>query len=66
MVSLGMPAFTVDDFHSNFLERLDNLQDEDVLETLNDQGGSDYIVVFWRWALLLLLVYVTVRRVQIG
>lgn len=50
---LGFPQFTVEDFHDTFVdqvERLDKekLSSDDLLQTFNDQGLSDYLIVFLR------------------
>ena len=55
MVGLGMPEFTVEDFYDNFMESLGQLGGEDKvaaaeLDTMfNDEGVSNYLVVFLRW-----------------
>ena len=54
MVGLGMPEFTVEDFYDNFMESLGQLGGEDKvaaaeLDTMfNDEGVSNYLVVFLR------------------
>lgn len=54
MVQLGMPAFTVEDFFENFVDNLDRLSGADKIslkdleETFNDEGMSNYLVVFLR------------------
>ncbi len=53
MTALGFPSFTVEDFHDTFLEQLDKLKAKDfsskqLEELFNDQGVSDYLVVFLR------------------
>jgi len=54
MVQLGMPAFTVEDFHDNFMDNLDRLKGEDKMsikeleDLFNDEGMSNYLVVFLR------------------
>merc|ERR1712227_628769 len=54
MVKLGMPEFTVEDFYDNFMETLNSLAGEektnlsDLLQTFNDEGMSNYLVVFLR------------------
>ena len=58
MVGLGMPEFTVEDFYDNFMESLGQLGGEDKvaaaeLDTMfNDEGVSNYLVVFLRWGSL--------------
>lgn len=52
LVTLGFPQFTIEDFHSVFMEVLDKVGDgcsvEDLSNAFNDQGYSDYIVVYLR------------------
>lgn len=52
MISLGFPQFTIDDFHDVFMEVLDKVGSgcgvEGLLETYNDKGFSDYLVVYLR------------------
>ena len=55
MVELGFPQFTVEDFYDTFLDTLDKLKntpadnlDQFLTSTFNDQGLSDYLVVFLR------------------
>ncbi|XP_014673575.1 PREDICTED: ubiquitin thioesterase OTUB1-like [Priapulus caudatus] len=52
LVKLGFPEFTIDDFHSTFMEVLEKVESgiavEDLLNVFNDQGFSDYIVVYLR------------------
>ena len=51
MVKLGMPEFTVEDFYDQFLVQLDALKTSklsDLNETFNNDGSSNYIVVFLR------------------
>ncbi len=53
MTSLGFPQFTVEDFYDTFLEQLGRLDEEgfsadDLLKMYQDQGTSDYLVVFLR------------------
>eukprot|EP00095_Tigriopus_kingsejongensis_P001152 snap_masked-scaffold628_size122696-processed-gene-0.8 protein:Tk01152 transcript:snap_masked-scaffold628_size122696-processed-gene-0.8-mRNA-1 annotation:"ubiquitin thioesterase otubain-like" len=53
MVELGMPRFTVEDFYDHFLDSLDQvgqgqLDAQANLLMFNDQGQSDYLVVFLR------------------
>ena len=54
MVKLGMPEFTVEDFYDNFMETFNSVGGEkkasltELLETFNDEGRSNYLVVFLR------------------
>ncbi len=53
MTELGFPSFTVEDFCDTFLEQLDKVRggdfsSSDLLQLFNDQGVSDYLVVFLR------------------
>ena len=54
MVKLGMPEFTVEDFYDNFMDTFNSLSGEektnltDLLATFNDEGQSNYLVVFLR------------------
>ncbi|KAL4238404.1 OTU domain [Mactra antiquata] len=52
LVSLGFPEFTIEDFHETFMDVLTKVENdctlEELLETFNDQGLSDYIVVYLR------------------
>ncbi|XP_035683322.1 ubiquitin thioesterase OTUB1-like isoform X1 [Branchiostoma floridae] len=52
LVSLGFPAFTVEDFHDTFMEVVEKVEQqipvEDLLATFRDQGLSDYLVVYLR------------------
>jgi ubiquitin thioesterase protein OTUB1 len=52
LISLGFPQFTIEDFHDVFLEVLDKVKSgcglNGLLETFNDQGYSDYLVVYLR------------------
>jgi len=54
MVKLGMPEFTVEDFYDNFMETLGTLGGEEKISgtdldtTFNDEGVSNYLVVFLR------------------
>lgn len=52
LISLGFPAFTLEDFHDTFMEAVQSIQDkpslETVEETFRDQGISDYLVVYFR------------------
>ena len=54
MVALGMPEFTVEDFYDNFMETFNSVGGEqktslaELLQTFNDEGTSNYLVVFLR------------------
>jgi len=54
MVKLGMPEFTVEDFYDNFMETLgtlggaEKISASDLDNTFNDEGVSNYLVVFLR------------------
>ena len=54
MVKLGMPEFTVEDFYDNFMETFNSVGGEqktslaELLQTFNDEGTSNYLVVFLR------------------
>jgi len=54
MVKLGMPEFTVEDFYDNFMDTLERLAGDDKMkleeleETFNNEGISNYLVVFLR------------------
>lgn len=54
MVALGMPAFTVEDFYDTFMDTLSRLSGDDKMSleelsaTFNDEGMSNYLVVFLR------------------
>lgn len=54
LLSLGFAAFTLEDFYDQFVGVLDRISDkeikskEDLLKAFNDQGLSDYLVVFLR------------------
>ena len=66
MVKLGMPEFTVEDFFDNFMDTLEKLSGENKMklleleETFNDEGLSNYLVVFLRSVLLQLQINRTV------
>ncbi|KAH6926306.1 hypothetical protein HPB50_016489 [Hyalomma asiaticum] len=53
LVSLGFQRFTIEDFHDTFMDVLkrieNNLTLDDLLKVFNDQGLSDYIVVYMRF-----------------
>ncbi|KAL3212515.1 hypothetical protein MRX96_007931 [Rhipicephalus microplus] len=52
LVSLGFQRFTIEDFHDTFMDVLRRIENkislEDLLKIFNDQGYSDYIVVYMR------------------
>lgn len=52
LVALGFPEFTIEDFHETFMEVVHKVNNqcglEDLLATFNDQGLSDYIIVYLR------------------
>ncbi|XP_063684538.1 ubiquitin thioesterase OTUB1-like isoform X2 [Bolinopsis microptera] len=52
LVKLGMPSFTTEDFHDTFVETLKNHCDsgtyESLMETFNNEGMSNYLVVYVR------------------
>ena len=54
MVKLGMPEFTVEDFYDNFMATFNSLSGEEktnlteLLKSFNDEGISNYLVVFLR------------------
>lgn len=53
LVSLGFPAFTIEDFHETFMEVLQQVEEPAsnlgaLIDTFNDQGVSDYLVVYLR------------------
>ena len=54
MVKLGMPEFTVEDFFDNFMDTLERLAGDDKMkleeleDTFNNEGLSNYLVVFLR------------------
>ncbi|KAG8183738.1 hypothetical protein JTE90_029320 [Oedothorax gibbosus] len=52
LVALGFPQFTIEDFHDTFMDVLGKIENgmtlDDLLQILNDQGSSDYIVVYMR------------------
>ena len=55
MVKLGMPEFTVEDFYDNFMDTLNQLggdekiTDKELASMFNDEGVSNYLVVFLRY-----------------
>nr|XP_054928434.1 ubiquitin thioesterase OTUB1-like isoform X2 [Dermacentor andersoni] len=52
LVSLGFQRFTIEDFHDTFMDVLKRIENnitlDDLLKIFNDQGYSDYIVVYMR------------------
>lgn len=53
MAKLGFPLFTMEDFYDNFMDSLDTLKQpesnlESLLASFNDEGTSNYLVVFMR------------------
>lgn len=52
LVTLGYPQFTLDDFFDTFLDVLSRVESsctpEELYDTFNDQGVSDYLIVTWR------------------
>ncbi|XP_046388044.1 ubiquitin thioesterase otubain-like [Ischnura elegans] len=59
LVALGFPQFTVEDFHDTFMEVIDQVgkhhsdlspscPDDELHRVFNDQGNSDYVVVYLR------------------
>ncbi|XP_064484443.1 ubiquitin thioesterase OTUB1-like isoform X2 [Ornithodoros turicata] len=52
LVSLGFQQFTIEDFHDVFMEVLKKIEDQisidELMTIFNDQGYSDYIVVYMR------------------
>ncbi|KAL5269026.1 hypothetical protein ACHWQZ_G002748 [Mnemiopsis leidyi] len=52
LVQLGMPSFTTEDFHDTFVETLKNHCDsgtyDSLMETFNNDGMSNYLVVYVR------------------
>lgn len=52
LVSLGFPSFTIEDFHQVFMEAIEsvgkNQSVEELLKTFQDEGISNYIVVYLR------------------
>ena len=61
MVKLGMPEFTVEDFYDNFMDTLNQLggdekiTDKELASMFNDEGVSNYLVVFLRYILNIML-----------
>jgi len=53
MVKMGFPVFTMEDFFDTFMETLESLQQDSadlksLLQTFNDDGQSNYLIVFMR------------------
>lgn len=52
LVSLGFPSFTIEDFHQVFMETIEGVGKdhsvEELLKTFQDEGLSNYIVVYLR------------------
>ncbi|XP_060063691.1 ubiquitin thioesterase OTUB1-like [Ylistrum balloti] len=52
LVDLGFPRFTIEDFHDTFMDVVEKVgtpcTKEELHETFNDQGTSDYLVVYLR------------------
>ncbi|TRY75898.1 hypothetical protein TCAL_00671 [Tigriopus californicus] len=53
MIELGMPTFTLEDFYDNFMDHVDrvgqaHMDAQQLFETFNEPGQSDYLVVFLR------------------
>lgn len=52
LLALNFPQFTIEDFHENFMSVLNEIKDncgiQRLLEIYNDQGHSDYLVVYFR------------------
>ncbi|OWF53351.1 ubiquitin thioesterase OTUB1-like [Mizuhopecten yessoensis] len=52
LVSLGFPQFTIEDFHDTFMDVVEKVgtpcTTKELHETFNDQGISDYLVVYLR------------------
>ncbi|XP_065305384.1 ubiquitin thioesterase OTUB1-like [Dermacentor albipictus] len=52
LVSLGFQRFTIEDFNGTFMDVLKRIENyitlDDLLKIFNDQGYSDYIVVYMR------------------
>ena len=54
MFRLGMPEFTVEDFYDNFMDTLkqlggqEKISGEELVNMFNDEGVSNYLVVFLR------------------
>ncbi|CAG2250807.1 ubiquitin thioesterase OTUB1-like [Mytilus galloprovincialis] len=51
LITLGFPQFTIEDFHTNFMEavtKLETIDQEELISMFNDQGLSDYLVVYLR------------------
>jgi ubiquitin thioesterase protein OTUB1 len=53
LLALGYPTFTLDDFHDNFMETLEEVANpattiQSLTEKFRDQGCSDYVVCYLR------------------
>ncbi|XP_066910333.1 ubiquitin thioesterase OTUB1-like [Clytia hemisphaerica] len=52
LIEIGYPSYTVEDFQETFMEVLDvtrkSENNHEILQLFNDQGYSDYLVVFLR------------------
>ncbi|XP_058942660.2 ubiquitin thioesterase OTUB1 [Pocillopora verrucosa] len=52
LVSMGFPSFTIEDFHQIFMETIEAVgksqSEEELLQTFQDEGLSNYIVVYLR------------------
>lgn len=52
LINLGFPQFTIEDFHETFMGVVNKLNGQctltELLESFNDQGLSDYLVVYLR------------------
>lgn len=52
LVTLGFPEFTIEDFHETFMDVVNKVDNQcslsELLDSFNDQGLSDYIVVYLR------------------
>ncbi|XP_052827653.1 ubiquitin thioesterase OTUB1 isoform X2 [Octopus bimaculoides] len=52
MVNLGFPQFTLEDFYDTFVNVISRVESfcthKELFDIFNDQGVSDYLVVYWR------------------
>ncbi|XP_074661076.1 ubiquitin thioesterase OTUB1-like [Tubulanus polymorphus] len=52
LIDLGFPQFTLDDFYENFIDVLEKVESqcpiEELLQIFNNQGCSNYLVVYLR------------------
>ena len=51
LISLGFPQFTIEDFHDNFMDavgKLESISQDELITMFNDQGLSDYLIVYLR------------------